>query len=150
MFYSRPHSRQSPSAHGIEDQHLLNPLPDSLQLPLDLDAGNGTRYNAVQQSQENALRTSFSSSEEEKLLSDAMDALDKLTQSIENYFDVLARVVILQRDIFPALSVFDSMCNRTKQFDKLWRLLELHRVAIESNQSRKSTVEHNMNSIGAT
>ena len=72
--------------------------------------------------------------EEEKMNEDAREAFSKLSQSADDFLNILAAAT-LRHDIFFALSLFESMCDTTAHLDKLWRLVEMYRLVKDSKMA---------------
>lgn len=77
---------------------------------------------------------------------DARKAFSMLSQSADEVLKILAKAATLRQDIFSALSLFDSLCNTSAQFDKLWRLAEIYRMAKDVKDSKNTFTNSNAKS----
>jgi hypothetical protein len=94
-----------------------------------------------------SMQSTFSLPEEEKMLSDdARKAFSMLSQSADEVLKILGKAATLRQDIFFALSLFDSLCNTPAQFDKLWRLAEIYRMAKDVKDSKNTFTNSNAKS----
>ena len=124
-------------------------LPDGIHPTIPLQAANrrgpervlGEPFNQPTQLPQ---RITFLLPEEEKLLNDdAREAFNRLSQSVDDFLNVLANAAKLRQDIFFALSLFESMCDTTAQFDKLWRLVEMYRIVKDVKDSKNALTTGN-------
>lgn len=84
--------------------------------------------------------------EEEKMNEDAREAFSKLSQSADDFLNILAKAATHRQDIFFALSLFESMCDTTAHLDKLSCLVEMYRMVKDVEDSKIALATNNANS----